>query len=909
MGNFVPFSYAEVVTVFRKHLSSMMIDLELPSGEWHKEDSRLDVFVNMTDGCDQGQNRDALNVKFSRTSGHDKENPGPIVCGRVSGDRNREHTGDMFNSSSVKCLDPCNGMEFESKEEAFMFYKEYAKSVGFAAIIKASRRSRISGKFIDAKFVCTRYGSKPEASSTDLPQPVSNVDGTTSIAVKRKRGRTGHSWLKTDCKACMHIKRRQQDGRWVVQSFVKEHNHENFPDQAYHFPTDRASDLCNNAGSLHGISARTKEVAVSMSKQSGGRKKNESQKAGVTNQTRHLALDDGDAELMFDHFMCMQDDNPNFFYAIDLNEEQRLKNVFWIDAKGKLDFSYFGDVVFFDTMYIKNEYKLPFAPFVGVNHHFQFILLGSALIADQMKSTYAWVMQAWLRAMNGHAPRVILTDDDRNLKEAIAEVFPNSHHCYCLWHVLAKIPEKLCYVLRQRDNFMNKFNKCIFESRTSEKFEKRWWKIVDSFNLRNDEWFQSLYEDRHKWIPTFMSDKFLAGMSTTQQPESIHSFLDKYVQRRTSLKEFLEQYKAILREKFEEEAKADFETCYKQPGLKSPSPFGKQMATLYTHAIFKKFQVEVLGVVACHPRKESEDGESKVFKVQDFEDNHDFLVVWNERTSYFSCSCRLFEFSGFLCRHVLIVMQMSGLHSIPPQYILKRWTKDAKSRQRTSEKLNRFQSSVQRYNDLCQRAIRLGGEGSLSQESYCIAFNALEEALRKCEGVNKSIWSAVETPSPSSNTPHDSEEANQANGAVNTDKKNSISNKRQVYTEPEFITIGMHNSWQQMEQLHSRASTFDGYFGPQIVHGMVHLNSVASNRDDYYGNQHGMQELGQLNSIASNLTQQRVQGMGQLHFRPPNITSCFEIQDNIPEMDQSNVGPSHLHGMTSKHLHPKHLSS
>lgn len=52
------------------------------------------------------------------------------------------------------------GREFESKEEAFEFYKEYANSVGFTTIIKASRRSRMTGKFIDAKFVCTRYGSR-----------------------------------------------------------------------------------------------------------------------------------------------------------------------------------------------------------------------------------------------------------------------------------------------------------------------------------------------------------------------------------------------------------------------------------------------------------------------------------------------------------------------------------------------------------------------------------------------------------------------------------------------------------------------------------------------------------------------------------------------------------------------------
>ncbi|KAK7824173.1 protein far-red elongated hypocotyl 3 [Quercus suber] len=39
------------------------------------------------------------------------------------------------------------------------------------------------------------------------------------------------SCSKTDCKASMHVKRRP-DGKWVIHSFVKEHNHELLPAQA-----------------------------------------------------------------------------------------------------------------------------------------------------------------------------------------------------------------------------------------------------------------------------------------------------------------------------------------------------------------------------------------------------------------------------------------------------------------------------------------------------------------------------------------------------------------------------------------------------------------------------------------------------------------------------------------------------
>ncbi|KAF8405744.1 hypothetical protein HHK36_007821 [Tetracentron sinense] len=44
--------------------------------------------------------------------------------------------------------------------------------------------------------------------------------------------------------------------------------------------------------------------------------------------------------------------------------------------KSRAAYGYFGDVVTFDTTYLTNRYDMSFAPFVGVNHHGQFVLLG-----------------------------------------------------------------------------------------------------------------------------------------------------------------------------------------------------------------------------------------------------------------------------------------------------------------------------------------------------------------------------------------------------------------------------------------------------------------------------------------------------------------------------------------------------
>ena len=59
----------------------------------------------------------------------------------------------------------------------------------------------------------------------------------------------------------------------------------------------------------------------------------------------------------------MHRNNSNFFYTIDIDEEGRLKNILWVDARSRVAFKEFGDVVTFDTTYLTNRYDIPFAPF------------------------------------------------------------------------------------------------------------------------------------------------------------------------------------------------------------------------------------------------------------------------------------------------------------------------------------------------------------------------------------------------------------------------------------------------------------------------------------------------------------------------------------------------------------------
>ncbi|KAG7578233.1 FAR1 DNA binding domain [Arabidopsis thaliana x Arabidopsis arenosa] len=782
-------------------------------------------------------------------------------------------TGELVEYSEGMNLEPLNGMEFESHGEAYSFYQEYSRAIGFNTAIQNSRRSKTTREFIDAKFACSRYGTKREYDkSFNRPRARQSKQDPENMAGRR-------TCAKTDCKASMHVKRRP-DGKWVIHSFVREHNHELLPAQA--------------------VSEQTRKIYAAMAKQFAEYKTVISLKSDSKSsfeKGRNLSVETGDFKILLDFLSRMQTLNSNFFYAVDLGDDQRVKNVFWVDAKSRHNYGSFCDVVSLDTTYVRNKYKMPLAIFVGVNQHYQYMVLGCALISDESAATYSWLMETWLRAMGGQAPKVLITEVDVVMNSIVPEIFPNTRHCLFLWHVLMKVSENLGQVVKQHDNFMPKFEKCIYKSGKDEDFARKWYKNLARFGLKDDQWMHSLYEDRKKWAPTYMTDLLLAGMSTSQRADSINAFFDKYVHKKTSVQEFVKQYDIILQDRCEEEAKADSEMWNKQPAMKSPSPFEKSVSEVYTPAVFKKFQIEVLGAIACSPREENRDATCSTFRVQDFENNQDFVVTWNQTKAEVSCICRLFEYKGYLCRHTLNVLQCCHLSSIPSQYILKRWTKDAKSR-RFSGEPQQLQTRLLRYNDLCERALKLNEEASLSQESYSIAFLAIEGAIGNCAGINTSGRSLPDVVTSPTQGLISVEEDNQSRSAGKTSKKKNPTKKRKVNSEQEVMAVAAPESLQQMDKLSPRTVGIESYYGQQSVQGMVQLNLMAPTRDNFYGNQQAIQGLRQLNSIAPSYDsyyhpQQGIHTQGVDFFRPPNFP--YDIRDD------PNVRTTQLHEDASRH--------
>ncbi|KAG8387218.1 hypothetical protein BUALT_Bualt03G0230400 [Buddleja alternifolia] len=617
-------------------------------------------------------------------------------------------------------IPPCVGMQFECYDDAYDFYNLYAKNLGFGVRVKSSYKGRNTEEKQGAILCCVHQGFK-EDNEVNNPRPGKRIG----------------------CQAMMRIKVSKLR-KWMVTEVILDHNHNTTPSSVRFYKSHKnMSKSVKKKLELNCDSGiRINKTYHSLIVQAGGPEKLAFDEKDVRNYVagyKRLKLVQGDAQAMYDYFCHMQMKNQKFFYLLDFDDESRLKNIFWADARSRVAYEFFGDAITFDTTYLTNKYDMPFAPFVGVNQHGQSVLLGCGLLADETTESFVWLFNAWLTCMGGRAPHAIITDQCKAMQIAIAQVFPRARHRLCLWHILQKVPQKL-NGYNEYKSIKHAMEAAVYDSLRVSEFEQAWKEMNDDHGLGDNEWLQSLYDDKEKWVPVYLRGTFFAGMFTTQRSESMNAFFDGYVHSRTTLSDFDSKYTVALKDKYQKEAKADFHSRHSEPFVKTKCLYENQLSKIYTHNIFKKFQVEVEEMFSCFnvAQVKSEGSivtyivKERVTIVENMTRIVDYEVLYNTTEVEIHCICNLFNFKGYLCRHTLSVFHHNGIEEIPMQYIVPRWRKDFK-RQYLQEIISNdvdYDNSEGWYDELLTRAIQLVEEGVVSKKHFTVALQELRNLPR-----------------------------------------------------------------------------------------------------------------------------------------------------------------------------------
>ncbi|XP_057957628.1 protein FAR1-RELATED SEQUENCE 6-like isoform X2 [Malania oleifera] len=624
---------------------------------------------------------------------------------------------------------PTVGLEFDSFEEAYDFYNFYGKQQGFGIRVSNSWfRSKRKERY-RAKLSCSSAGFKKK-SEANHPRPET----------------------RTGCPAMIVI-RLVDSKRWRIVEVELEHNHPLNPQIKRFFKSHKRMILAAKKAQrpqqpvmeVHTIKLyRTAVVDIGCDGCSDVDKK---ESTNSVDHSKHLELK-GDAHAVYNYFCRMKLTNPNFFYLMDFDDEGHLRNVFWADARSRAAYNYFCDTVAIDTSSLTNKYEIPLILFVGVNHHGQSVLLGCGFIGHESVEYFVWIFRAWLTCMLGHPPRVIITDRCKPLQSAVSEVFPGACHCYCLWYIMQRVPEKLGG-LNGYEEIKRQLNKAVYDSLKIAEFETSWSSMIKRHGLGDNKWLQSLYEDRQQWVPVYLKDTFFAGMISIQENEGLDAFFDGYVHKHTSFKEFVDKYDLALHRKHLKEAMADMESRNSSFDLKTRCNFEVQLSKVYTKDIFRKFQSEVEGMYSCFNTKQvSVNGPIITYIVKErvqVEGNEKevryYEVLYETTQADIRCICSLFNYKGYLCRHALNVLNYNGVEEIPSRYILPRWNRDFRCRypQDHGSSDVDLNNPVHLYSQLYKRAIQIVEEGAQSREHYKVAFQDLQELLNRFNLVDDNL--------------------------------------------------------------------------------------------------------------------------------------------------------------------------
>lgn len=643
----------------------------------------------------------------------------------LRGGSERHDTYECLSEKELICDDSDNakpyvGKKFESEEVAKTFYAAYARRVGFSIRVGQYSRSKPDGDIISWEFPCSREVFKRK-----------NVES---------------------CNAVMRVERKDLDS-WVVTKFLEKHNHSNVSSNKVHYLRARRH-FAGSKKNVAEIFDASSDMLISMDGNlvSCGSSQGASPNTSVEIPPRNVGPMNfiqsfsgrrtlgRDAQNLLNYFRKKQAENPGFFYAVQLDDENHLTNVFWADARSRIAYSHFGDAVIFDTMYRPNQFLVPCTPFTGVNHHGQMVLFGCALLMDESESSFKWLFKTWLVAMNDRPPVSITTDQDRAIQAAVSHVFPRTRHCICKWHILREGQERLSNIFLAHPSFYAELYSCINYSETIEDFESSWCSLIDKFGLQKIEWLQAVYNARSQWAPVYFRGTFFSRLSSDQ---GVHSFFNGYVTQHTTIPSFFTQYERALENSFERETLADYDTICSTPDLKTPSPMEQQAANLYSKMVFSKFQEELVETFIYTANKTEDDGVVSKFRVAKYEQDHKaYTVTWDVSEMNAKCRCQMFEYSGILCRHILTVFTVTNVLTLPSHYILKRWTKNARFNHWSDEEdidTIGMDSLTMRFNSLCQEAIKVAEEGAIAAETYNTVLKVLKEAAKEVAVMKKSI--------------------------------------------------------------------------------------------------------------------------------------------------------------------------
>ncbi|XBJ26582.1 hypothetical protein VPH35_003972 [Triticum aestivum] len=555
------------------------------------------------------------------------------------------------------------GMRFPTLEDATRYYSAHALLSGFVAIRGPN--------FMRKKFHVECNRSRKLAPSQDL-----------------KRKREVYSVNKAQCEARAVVK--PVKGQWEFTSVRSEHNHPLCPSPSLtkfflsckHMSAEEKSFL----RALQQSSIHPKKAMKIFKRMRGilGSLPFNTKDANTSQCAEQQGKPNSDVETTVKHLKELELQNPCVSITMQTDEDSIVRSLFWTDARSRLDYEIFGDVLSFDTTYSTISHNMLFTSISGMNEHGRTLVFGYALLQDRKAETFKWMFETFLHVMGGKMPRAIITDQDEAIAKAISEVMPQVKLRFCKFHVMRKAREKLGGFIAARGDINSELHALVNNSLTETEFEEGWAALIERYSASGNEYLQLLWETRKEWVPVYFKEDFYPFVEMTGCCEGSNLLFRDYVLPKDRIEKFLERYEDV-QERIMETDDEDRLQSRTEPSCFSMQPIEKHAARIYTRQIFLKVQRELLHSTAFNVQEIQTGTVYRLEKVSAYEnpefDRNSFELLVEPSTNAIKCECAKFTRDGIPCCHIFRLFTQFGVNEIPGQYIVPRWTAKFKEEQ------------------------------------------------------------------------------------------------------------------------------------------------------------------------------------------------------------------------------------
>ncbi|GLT79825.1 hypothetical protein SLA2020_512990 [Shorea laevis] len=159
--------------------------------------------------------------------------------------------------------------------------------------------------------------------------------------------------------------------------------------------------------------------------------------------------------------------------------------------------------------------------------------------------------------------------------------------------------------------------------------------------------------------------------------------------------------------------------------------------TIYTVRVLQMFKEVFFKGLGMNCIEVEKDETRLLYELNKPSSKRVLKVKFDKSDFSISCTCKLFETLGLLCRHALRVLLVNNVNQIPVQYITHRWTKNARKRVTCepidSHSADEKSSRLLRFSELNHLGLNVFDKGAFTAEGTKIAKMKLMEALELIE--------------------------------------------------------------------------------------------------------------------------------------------------------------------------------